>query len=880
MAASTAPNKQSSRWGSLLQQAVAGVESRLDNILADGETAQDQSSGTKEANGEQSARRGAPSAATPARGANALSRNPSTSKAQERLQERLARAMVKKDNATSSTPSSTVPSRVGTPNVTGESPRTSLEISGRASGTFSSEGGSQEPGSGDVPNTSLVPGLSVKPDEDGQSQGLASVVGQSQLSTASELGTSSRQSLDSSTSLAVRSSAEAPYHGGGNQDLDASRAGTSELSALDKTPEEYEALIVQMRSDHEIAELRRQEETHAYIEHIDSLQSKLQYLSKQVVEVARNTASSVDAGSLEKKLAEKDEQVALLMEEGEKLSKAEMKHLLTIKKLRTKAQDTEKLTTEAQRRQALVERETTDLRERLRRSEAAQKLHADGAKTATKVQKELENIRKEHEASDLLVVSLKSQLAQATARAADAEKRAQTDALEAERRLVADLKDDLSNAKIEKELIAERAKAEVADEKAKAEQARERFRAREIELRGEQATLESKMEVLRARAEEVSTGATGDAQAKLLRQIETLQTQYAVASENWQGIEGSLVTRVTSLEKERDELTRKESDIRRKAREVNTKLKRLEEELESARQKTQVAEQDSTEQRARVERLQAKLYSSEAELKEVQAEYDRQKQIWHSETAQRIEEERARWRDEASQISATNSQTRAESPTANNRKGSTSDFLSLQTRRLRPMSVDAPIIPTDRPVSRRGSTQPPRTPDTSTPPLRQDSLASLPQFAIHGGIPETPSIHTVDHDEFFPDHSSPHRTINDMISGSTAGAGPSVQLVERMSAAVRRLESEKATHKEELARLSTQRDEARAEVVSLMREVEQKRASDERVSKLEEEMRGMDERYQTTLEMLGEKSELVEELKADVADVKKIYRELVDSTMT
>lgn len=30
-----APNKSSSRWGSFLSQAVAGVESRLDNILAD-----------------------------------------------------------------------------------------------------------------------------------------------------------------------------------------------------------------------------------------------------------------------------------------------------------------------------------------------------------------------------------------------------------------------------------------------------------------------------------------------------------------------------------------------------------------------------------------------------------------------------------------------------------------------------------------------------------------------------------------------------------------------------------------------------------------------------------------------------------------------------
>lgn len=32
----TAPQKQGSKWGSFLSQAVAGVESRLDNLLADG----------------------------------------------------------------------------------------------------------------------------------------------------------------------------------------------------------------------------------------------------------------------------------------------------------------------------------------------------------------------------------------------------------------------------------------------------------------------------------------------------------------------------------------------------------------------------------------------------------------------------------------------------------------------------------------------------------------------------------------------------------------------------------------------------------------------------------------------------------------------------
>jgi hypothetical protein len=163
---------------------------------------------------------------------------------------------------------------------------------------------------------------------------------------------------------------------------------------------------------------------------------------------------------------------------------------------------------------------------------------------------------------------------------------------------------------------------------------------------------------------------------------------------------------------------------------------------------------------------------------------------------------------------------------------------------------------------------------------RHDSLSIVPQVSLNNGVPETPSLADRDEDSFgFHTPATPERTINDLISVSTAGAGPSVQLVERMSAAVRRLESEKAVHKDELARLSGQRDESREQVVSLMQEVEEKRKWEQRVTELEKEMKGVEERYLTTLEMLGEKSERVEELKADVQDLKGMYRELVENTM-
>jgi len=100
-----------------------------------------------------------------------------------------------------------------------------------------------------------------------------------------------------------------------------------------------------------------------------------------------------------------------------------------------------------------------------------------------------------------------------------------------------------------------------------------------------------------------------------------------------------------------------------------------------------------------------------------------------------------------------------------------------------------------------------------------------------------------------------------------------------MSAAIRRLESEKVAAREELARISRQRDEARAEIVALMRETESNRAALQRVATLEAEVAEVNARYETTLELLGEKSELVEELKADVEDVKAMYRDLVERTI-
>ncbi|KAI9738599.1 MAG: hypothetical protein M1834_008103 [Cirrosporium novae-zelandiae] len=848
----TPPGKQPSRWGSFFEKTLAGVESRLDNILSD------------EADLPQ---KPAPKATPKAVGSTqrpsiertgSLSRTSSQRRTDDRLQERLAKAMIKAN---------------GTPHT--GSPRSSIDQPSR-------------PASPALKITSPRPSLDVKVEKEADSTRVSVDLNQGTKQNG-EISTQDKDRFEDilvSTSappdadtIVSQPSSPTSYSQEGSEDREPSTNGSKGVDSS-LHPTVSDADFAPLRTQHEASELRWQEEVHSYIEKIDALQSKLQYLTREAAESARKVAVSVDKGSLERKLAEKDEQIALLMEEGQNLSKAELKYMNIIKSLRVQAEGSNKSLSETQKRMEKLERDRVNFEEKAKRAEMREKKTAEKLKVLPKIEKEIEEIKAERASSMATIGDLQEQLVRAVARAEEAESRVQMEATEAEKQKVRSLLDDLSNAKIERELSEEKLKRQIRDLKEQAEREKERARTTEVEHRSELASQESRLEALRSRAEEASSGNTGDAQAKLLRQIEMLQTQYTVASENWQGIEGSLLSRISHLEKERDEMTKREGDMRKKGREANTRSKRLEEELEGVMSKLSNAEQEIFEKGQQLEKLQQRLDSTEKEFVKAKKEFSKEQQSLKMSFNQQLDDERAKWQEEHL---SNRFLSRNESPVASSRHHSGADISSLQARqhhRDRIPSVEVGnLFSTERLMNRRPSAQPMQSSDLGTPP-RPDSAASS-RYPPHQRLPpEAPSIHTVDQDELFDGVESPATPkVNDLISVSTVAAGPSVQLVERMSAAVRRLESERAASKDELARLSAQRDEARQEVADLMREVEEKKVLDERIKVLEKELGQINDRYQTTLEMLGEKSEQVDELQADIADLKKIYRELVDSTM-
>ncbi len=280
---------------------------------------------------------------------------------------------------------------------------------------------------------------------------------------------------------------------------------------------------------------------------------------------------------------------------------------------------------------------------------------------------------------------------------------------------------------------------------------------------------------------------------------------------------------------------------------------------------------------------------AETALAETRSELDKRRLAWKEKTekvdAEKVDTERRPWlEDVANQSLRTGS--RPESPLLSPPQRTFSgDFLGLQSfsskfRKPSAPSSNGEPSPGERPSSiKRPSVQ---------PSARSPMFPSFSQFGTSasqlGGLEAlaSPVTHPLDRDDMFDNAerpASPQHVLQDMVSVSTVGAGPSVQLVERMSAAIRRLESEKVAAKEELARISSQRDEARAEIVTLMKEMEAGKAATSKVESLEKEVAEINERYQTTLEMLGEKSEQVDELRADIEDVKAMYRDLVEQTM-
>ncbi|KAK9235595.1 TATA element modulatory factor 1 TATA binding-domain-containing protein [Lipomyces kononenkoae] len=672
--------------------------------------------------------------------------------------------------------------------------------------------------------------------------------------------------------------------------VDNQESVASEATVADELPQSSTTDLQQLQS--ELAQ--KQEDLHSSVNRVTILEEKVKYLSNQLLEY---TEKKPNQNHIDTRLAERDERIALLLLEGETLSKNELKHMTTIKRLRTAEKEAERQAQDAKRRQERAEKEAADLKERLRKANEIERKQSERIKILAKSDSEVDILKRERDTLKTTISDLRDELAQANLLADEAVQKAQTEALDKEKRRAESLVQQLEALKAEHALERERFTHDKFNLQSKLARETDRSKAREHELREEINSLEHKLEMLRGQAEELSAGATGDSQAKMLRQVELLQSQYAIATQNWNGIEASLHSQIANLENERDEVAKRELDLRKKLQAETARARESELEVETVTSRISDIEAELLLQTDVVASLRQRLDEETARSATAIKELEKDK----AELEQRLLDEEKANRDETimqlRSPPALSSPTFSKNPSvqqngvrnnfplsressysdwygspsaANSISGSNGVPTSIQFRRVsRTARPNVPAIPTGHitsPSHSAGGT-PVLSASASFVNLAEMSTASGPQqinlqnsmFGSHGDSADSTN-------EVYP--------ADDLVSNASTAVG-GVSSSERMSTVIRRLSSELASAKEELAILARDRDQARDEIVELLREVKDKREVATKCAELQTQMDELRSREQTTLELLGEKTERVTELENDVADLKMMYRQQI-----
>jgi predicted nucleic acid-binding Zn-ribbon protein len=267
---------------------------------------------------------------------------------------------------------------------------------------------------------------------------------------------------------------------------------------------------------------------------------------------------------------------------------------------------------------------------------------------------------------------------------------------------------------------------------------------------------------------------------------------------------------------------------------LRREVKRLETEILKAQSESQT--------------LQDTISTLEIRLADQEVTFTKEKEALHEAIEQslesRLKEEKVKWEDEQllyapPPLSATFSHFAGASPMSPRNPSRNFKSVSPQPDHTKPRFPSRNTSFAEIPHIRR----------TSRPLGNPFDNTSFTTLNIHIPPPEDDD----ERDFLSPSRGeSPRNTVADAVSvsASTTTAGPNINIIERMSAAVRRLETDLAATKEEMARSVKQRDEAREECVKLMVEVEEKRALQTSVGQLHSKYDDLENRYATSRNML------------------------------
>ncbi len=618
------------------------------------------------------------------------------------------------------------------------------------------------------------------------------------------------------------------------------------------------------------------------------MDKKLIFLAKESSALARKEYLSASSNILQKKLAEKDEKISLLLEEGQKLSSSELKYMTTIKKLRLRERDgndkINALTDELNYKNNLLIKNE----DKIKKLSNLDKKQTSLTKLINKNESELYILKKEN---DNLINELKLEKLKNNENL----NQFKNDSLIKEENLKKNHFKEIEELKIQLKIQDEKFKGEKQNIEFKLNREIEKSKIIKEENQNELRRLENKIEELRARSEEFSTTSSTittnnnnninepNNQLKLSRQIETLQSQYSLASENWQGIEANLLLKINSLEAEMSTYKSKEVSSQKKIRLLTNDLKKLTDKYNESIEIQQDFQSKNFILENSINKYKEQIDSLTNEYNDFNKIVENEKNLLKKEN-EKLQQEKTKLINDYNKLSQLHkSEYQPSSPyrkTSGNGNGTANFwdynnnyeyFSSPQRERERERNSNGQVSLSNFSIT--------KNPSFALQQSHSSSMLSLPEERETELPPDFDSSIQVGGDAFSNNNSSPLLTTGqsrfDNGSSSTAAAGAPIQLLGKMSTTIRRLEIELSNAKDEVNKLTLEKEEAGREILSLMKKNEEVNNLEENCKQINEKLQDMKLREKTALEMLGEKTEEVEELRADVVDLKALYRQQI-----
>lgn len=196
------------------------------------------------------------------------------------------------------------------------------------------------------------------------------------------------------------------------------------------------------------SEAQRLSEAQMYSERIDALEEKVTYLAKEAAEAAslNKGAASTDK---DKKLAEAQEKVALLMEEGERLSKKELQHMTVIKRLRAAAKEDDRIATTNSKRIEALEQENTTIKQKLKLMNALERQCSTTKKELAALQKENQKLSNALSDAQLALSTTRTTLELELKSKEEDQRQASIEALALERASSKRLREELTETRVQ-----------------------------------------------------------------------------------------------------------------------------------------------------------------------------------------------------------------------------------------------------------------------------------------------------------------------------------------------------------------------------------------------------------------------------------------------